>query len=298
MLYTCLGQTFYISAMIVHERNMILQSRHGRPFLIDVSYKKTGTPKPVVVFSHGFKGFKDWGPYNVVADKFAEQDLVFVKFNFSHNGTTIDHPLDFVDLEAFGEDNITKELDDLDVVINWVLSSEFPVDAEETDRSQLYLMGHSRGGGISILKTREDKRVKKLCVWASMSEVGKHWKTDEMERIKREGVIFVPNVRTNQMMPIKWQMYENYFANLGRLYIPGAVKEISVPFLIIHGTKDETVPVEDAQEMHALNKQSRLFLVEGSNHNFKARHPWDSNMPLPKDSELVVEESIRFFKGE
>jgi uncharacterized protein len=283
--------------MVINTHNIILQSRHNRPFLADVCYQENSTAKPVLVFSHGFKGFKDWGPYNAIATKFAGAGFVFVKFNFSHNGTTVDDPLNFVDLEAFGNDNITIELDDLDVVLNWVCSTNFPVAAEEINRSEIYLVGHSRGGGISILKAREDTRVKKLCVWASMSEVGKHWKTDEMERIKREGVIYVPNVRTNQQMPIKWQMYENYFANLSRLYIPGAVKEIEIPFLIIHGTHDETVPVEDAVEMQALNKNARLFLVEGSNHNFKAKHPWDKNNPLPADSDLVVKETISFFKA-
>lgn len=236
------------------------------------------------------------GDPDVIADKFAEQGFVFVKFNFSHNGTTVDHPVDFVDLEAFGNDNITIELDDLDMVINWIFSNDFPVMDNEINRDELYLMGHSRGGGISILKAREDKRIKKLCTWASMSEVGKHWKDDQLSKIKHDGVIYVPNARTNQMMPIKWQMYENYFANLDRLYIPDAVKQITIPFLMIHGTKDETVPVEDAIEMHALNKNSQLYLVEGSNHNFKAKHPWDSKAELPHDSQLVIDETIRFFK--
>jgi pimeloyl-ACP methyl ester carboxylesterase len=287
----------YLPAMITEQRNIILQSRHNRPFLVDVFYENTGHKKPVVVFSHGFKGFKDWGPYNEIAAYFARQGFVYVKFNFSHNGTTIEHPVDFADLEAFGNDNITIELDDLGVVIDWIFSENFPVPVEEMDLSSLYLVGHSRGGGISILKAREDKRVKKLCTWASMSEVGKHWKNGELEKVKQDGVIYVPNARTGQMMPIKWQMYENYFTNLDRLYIPGAVKEISIPFLMIHGSKDETVPVEDAVEMQGWNKNSQLFLVEGSNHNFRAKHPWDSAWPLPHDCEVVLEETVKFFRS-
>lgn len=280
--------------MITRERNLILQSKHGRPFLVDVYYQPDGQPKPLVVFCHGFKGFKDWGAFDIVAEKFAEAGLVYVKFNFSHNGTTVDHPMDFVDLEAFGNDNLSIEMDDLGVVIDWVCSSAFPVSSNNVDTGKLYLMGHSRGGGISILKAHEDKRVKKVCTWASVNEFSKYWTQDELDKIKREGVVFIGNARTKQLMPIKWQMYENYFANLPRLFVPDAVRALTIPFLIIHGTDDETVPYAAAVEMHQWNKSAQLFLLEHSNHNFGTRHPYTATT-LNEDMEDVVNASIDFF---
>ena len=67
----------------------------GKPILIDVTYKANTQRKQVVVFCHGFKGFKDWGPFNKMASHFANHDIVFVKFNFSYNGTTPDDILNF-----------------------------------------------------------------------------------------------------------------------------------------------------------------------------------------------------------
>ncbi|MDB5281279.1 MAG: hypothetical protein JWO06_354 [Bacteroidota bacterium] len=264
--------------------------------MADVYYVADGKKKPVIVFSHGYRGFKDWGPFDLIAEKFAEAGFVYVKFNFSHNGTTIDHPVDFVDLEAFGNDNISIELDDLGVVIDWVFSNDFPIEEIECDKDRIYLLGHSRGGGISILKAREDKRVTKLCTWASLNEVSKYWTKEQLEQIKRDGVIFLPNTRTKQMMPIRWQMYENYYANLNRLFIPDAVRQLGIPFLIIHGTEDETVPVSCAVEMETWNSHAKLLLIEKGNHNFGARHPWTQGN-LPPDSEKVVNETIRFYKG-
>ncbi len=280
--------------MVTGERNVILQSKHGRAFLADIIYRNHGVKKPIVIFSHGYRGFKDWGPFNLIAEKFAEAGLVFVKFSFSHNGTTIDHPEEFVDLEAFGNDNISIELDDLDVVVNWVSSPAFPLNDIEIDKERIFLLGHSRGGGISILKAREDKRVKKLCTWAGISEVSKYWTPEQLEQIKRDGVIYLPNKRTNQMMPIRWQMYEDYFTHKDRLFIPDAVRQLDIPFLIVHGTKDETVPVANAIEMHGWNKAARLFLVEGGNHNFGGKHPW-LETGLPEDLEDVVAETVDFY---
>jgi pimeloyl-ACP methyl ester carboxylesterase len=180
-------------------------------------------------------------------------------------------------------------------VITWVCSDLFTVAQTEVDTEQLYLMGHSRGGGITILKTKEDIRVKKICTWASVNEFSKYWTAEELEKIKRDGVVFVGNARTKQSMPIKWQLYENYFANLSRLFIPDAVKQLQIPFLIIHGTNDETIPVDAAIEMNKWNNKSELFLLEHSNHNFGGKHPYNENTLTP-DLQTAVQATINFFK--
>lgn len=282
--------------MMMQHRNIVLQSKHNRPFLADVYYCADGTTKPVVIFCHGFKGFKDWGPFDLIAERFARAGFIFIKFNFSHNGTSVDHPLDFVDLEAFGNNNMSIEMDDLGVVIDWVTSGSFTANATEVNTDKIYLLGHSRGGGIAILKAQEDPRVKKLCTWASVNEFGKYWKKDEMEKIEREGVIFVGNARTNQQMPLYWQLYQNYFDNLQRLHIPTAVKQIQIPFLIIHGTEDETVPYAAALEMNQWNKQTQLLLLEHANHNFGGKHPYLTNA-LTDDLEDAVTATIDFYKS-
>ncbi len=281
--------------MITRERNLILQSKHGRTFLVDVYYKKDGRKKPVVIFSHGFKGFKDWGPFDVVAEKFATEGFVYVKFNFSHNGTTVDHPVDFVDLEAFGNDNLSIEMDDLGTVIDWIFSEQFPIGKTEWDGDKLCLMGHSRGGGLSILKTKEDTRIKKVCTWGSPNEFSKYWTQEELDKIKEEGVAFIGNARTRQMMPIKWQMYENYFANLPRLFVPDVVKQMQIPFLIVHGTEDETIPVQAAIDMHSWNEKSELLLLEKGNHSLGGKHPY-TEKNLSGDLEKATNATIEFFK--
>jgi predicted alpha/beta-fold hydrolase len=131
--------------MIENKRNVILQGTDNRPILIDITNPKQINKKKVIVFSHGFKGFKDWGPFNHIAKEFAFQGFTLVKFNFSHNGTTIEDPTNFGNLEAFGNNNFCKELDDLGFVLDWVENNLNP--------NEISLFGHSRGGGISMLKT-------------------------------------------------------------------------------------------------------------------------------------------------
>jgi hypothetical protein len=71
--------------------------------------EKTSGSWPILVFAHGFKGFKDWGHWQKIAESFAAACFAFLKFNFSHNGTNPNNPAEFSDLEAFGQNNFSKE---------------------------------------------------------------------------------------------------------------------------------------------------------------------------------------------
>src|SRR4051812_24773219 len=103
------------------KKNIVIDGSAGKPVSLDIFYLKDQKPKPIVIFSHGFKGFKDWGHFDMVAERFASAGLIFIKFNFSHNGVTVQDPLNFGDLEAFGNNNYTIELDDLKKVMDWAL---------------------------------------------------------------------------------------------------------------------------------------------------------------------------------
>ena len=105
-------------------KNIILAGASSKPVALDIFYTEAETAKPVVIYAHGFNGFKDWGNADIFAAQFAAAGYVFVKFNFSHNGTTPEQPQDFVDLEAFGNNNYTKQLYDVNAVVNWVCGSE------------------------------------------------------------------------------------------------------------------------------------------------------------------------------
>lgn len=272
-------------------KNCVIKGSQQKDIVLDVFFNSNTIPKPIIIFSHGFKGFKDWGHFDLLAKTFAEENFVFVKFNFSHNGTTKEHPIDFFDLEAFGNNNYSIELNDLGKVIDWVLSTE--ILANEIDIKQLNLLGHSIGGGITILKACEDKRVNKIMTWAAVSDFIKRIKEYDLKEWKEKGVLFSMNTRTNQQMPMYYQFYENLLGNKGRLDIIASANKLSTPFLIIHGTMDEAVPFEEAQLLHNCGKHSELILIEGAGHTFGAKHPFDGNL-LPVHSEIAVKKTIEF----
>jgi uncharacterized protein len=276
-------------------KNILLDGANGKTIAADIFYEAGQDKKPVVIYAHGFNGFKDWGNFDIIAKQFAEAGFLFIKFNFSHNGTTPEKPEDFVDLEAYGNNNYTTELDDLQVVINWTLDVKNP-NAKNIDPEKLFLIGHSRGGGIVIIKAAEDVRVQAIATWASVAACKTPWGTwneEKMNEWKQTGVQYYSNARTKQQMPLYYQLYEDYKANRKRLDILQALKNMPIPVLICHGTKDEAVPVEQARLLQHAKPGAELFLIE-SDHVFGRKHPWTADH-LPEAMQQVVDKTIGFF---
>lgn len=260
--------------------NIVKSNHHQKPILTDVFYKKNKIKKPIVVFCHGYKGYKDWGAWNLAASTFANSNLFFVKFNFSHNGGTVSDPIDFPDLEAFGNNNFTIELDDLEDVIEWVLNN--PDFKNEIDTENITLIGHSRGGGIVSIKASEYTKITKLITWSGVSDYGERFpKGEQLQTWKKQGVSYVLNSRTNQKMPYLYQFYQNFKDNEERLTIKKAVSKLKIPLLIVHGEHDEVVVPAEAKNMHSWSPKSELIIIKEMNHTLGCKQPWKhSSMPI------------------
>lgn len=279
--------------MIKIVKNSSIPGKHNKPIITDVFYLENSKPKPIVIFCHGYKGFKDWGAWDLVAKAFAKAGFFFIKFNFSHNGGTIENPIDFSDLEAFGNNNYIKELDDLETVIHWITSAD-SIYKNHINTLDITLIGHSRAGGIATIKASEDSRITRLITWASVSDYKNRFpKGDAFTTWEKLGVYHILNGRTKQQMPHYFQFYTSYIENEKRLTIREAVKRIKIPHLIIHGDSDPTVDLSEAKHIHKWNSNSELYLAKDANHVFGSKHPWDQHY-IPKDLQTITEKSIEF----
>lgn len=267
-----------------------IEGSKGKPILVDITHKNNGSLKPIILFCHGFKGFKDWGHFNLIAKEFAENNFVFVKFSFSHSGTTAEHPIDFVDLDAFGKNNFSLELEDTERVLDFIVKN---ISSFEGNPNHITLIGHSRGGGISILKAANDYRIHRLVTWASIKDINNFFKNYAIDIWKSNGIEYTYNARTKQNMPLFYQLYEDYSQNKEQLNILKAAKTISIPWLIIHGTTDSSVKVECANKLHQCNQKSKLILIQNADHTFGGKHPWNSE-ELPNFTKILTKETIQF----
>lgn len=272
-------------------RNIIIQNPETKPFLADIYYPEEEGICPLVIFVHGYKGYKDWGAWDLMARKIAEAGFAFVKFNFSHNGTTLESPSEFGDLEAFGNNNFSKEISDYDTVINHFVKDK------KIDTEKIAIMGHSRGGGISVIKAFEDDRVKTLITLAGVSHFGYRFPSgDRLEHWEKTGVMHTENTRTQQQMPHYFQFYQDYKANEERFSVQHAAQHLEIPYLIVQGTNDEAIKEKEAFLLNEWAKNSELYLIENANHVFGAKEPWTQEQ-MPPDLHTAAEKIIEFLKA-
>jgi dipeptidyl aminopeptidase/acylaminoacyl peptidase len=70
---------------------------------------------------------------------------------------------------------------------------------------------------------------------------------------------------------IKKAFYDEFFA----LSIEKSIKKFKKPVLIVHGTEDEAIPLEEAENLFKMaNRPKKLVIIKGANHGFKKRNHW------------------------
>ena len=253
---------------------------NNRNSLIDLEIPKNFNCE-LIVFVHGFMGFKDWGAWSLMQNYFTEKGFGFCKYNATHNGGTIENGIDFPDEQAFGENTYSKELNDLILVLDWLETKiEVPY--------YLNLIGHSRGGGIVLLASNEDKRIQKTVTLAAICDIASRFPIGEaLIDWKKSGVRYVANSRTKQNLPNYYSFYEDFKANEERLNIQKACESIAVPVLVIHGDQDTSVPISEGEQIANWLK-TELITIPATDHVFGATHPWNKDT-LPEKLEEVCE---------
>lgn len=276
---------------MITSNNNIIKGENNRDILLDFEYLESSTPLPVVVFCHGYKGYKDWGAWSLMGSAFAKAGFLFIKFNYSHNGGTVEQPIDFPDLDAFGNNNYSKEVRDTVTVLDWIENSQLPIDS-----TQINLIGHSRAGGITTIVTAKDSRISKLITLAAVANYAERFPNGKaLENWKENGVMYVKNGRTKQEMPLFYQFYEDFVQNEEALTIIKQAEKIKQPHLILHGENDTTVLVYDALAIHKASPNSQLKLIREANHTLGASHPWESSL-LPAHLREAIQCMINFLR--
>jgi dienelactone hydrolase len=245
------------------------------PILLDVRSGGRATPRPAVLVLHGFKGFKDWGMFPVLAERLARAGMTAVSFNLSGSG--VDDSGEFSLPDQFGHATFSGDLHDLDAVV--VALSEGGLGVPTP--TSIGIVGHSRGGGVAVLHTAYDARVRALVTWSAVGSVAR-WSPEEIAEWRSEGALQIANARTGQVLPLYTDALDDIEENeASSLNIAAAAAQITIPWLIVHGAEDETVPVREADALAKANRRgdSQLLRIEGAGHTFGAVHPFQGSTP-------------------
>ena len=194
----------------------------------------------LIIFVHGFMGFKDWGAWHLVQEYFKEKGFAFCKFNLSHNGGTIQNGIDFPDEESIARNTYSYEVNDIKCISNQI------IQYFET-MPQFHLIGHSRGGGAALLAAKEIGP-KTLSLWASISSIASRFPSNEtLNKWEKDGIRYVENSRTKQALPQYFSLFQDFQENHKRLDIEIAARSLECAVSVFHGKQDKSVDLSEGE---------------------------------------------------
>jgi uncharacterized protein len=259
-----------------------IPSNEGLPIRGDL--EAGDRPRALAILVHGFKGFKDWAFFPWLATRLSQHRMAVCRFNMSRNGIGED-PETFDRLDLFRDDTYSIELADLNSVVRHA-QKEYP-------RLPTFLVGHSRGGGIALLGAADLENVRGVVAWSPISRADR-WDEATKREWREHGSLDIVNQRTRQVMQMSPAVLDDYEANHKRLDILAAVASLSVPVLVVHGARDESVPVDEGRVIASRARDGSLVVIDRAGHTFNAIHPL---VHIPFELTAAAEVSAHFINA-
>ncbi len=244
---------------------------------------------PAIVMAHGFLGFKDWAFFPWLSAFFAQAGFPVLRFNFSGSGMGSAKDGPFQEMENFEKDTITRQVEDLHAVVSRL--EQGGLDSRLPPQKDLFIWGHSRGGGVCLLAAGQCPAVKGVATWATISRVNRYF-YEARQAWRKEGFTSTESSRTGQALRYSLDFLEDA-ENWGKEGdIPAYLNRLEIPVLFVHGSEDASVSPDESESLAAIHPHSHLAILAGADHKFKASHPFTQPPPVLVEA---AQTTVRFF---
>ena len=194
----------------------------------------------IVIIGHGVTGNKDRPLVVGLAEGLGAAGIPALRLSFSGNG---DSGGKFVD------STITKEVEDLGSVIDAV------------GARRICYAGHSMGGAVGVTRAAIDSRIEAIVSLAGRVHTEEFARREFGEETSDAGFMW-----GEERCPLS-SVYMNDMKAIGSVVDLGA--QISVPWLLVHGSEDDVVPIGDSRDILAKATNSpEFFEIAGADHVF------------------------------
>lgn len=208
-----------------------------------------GDNRGLVIVCHGFTGTKEGG------GRALEMGEALGQFGFS---TLL---VDFAGCGnsegAFEDLTLTGQVEDLEAVVACCRREGY---------RKIILNGRSFGGTTAICYAARDKDIDGVCTWAAVARPGELFQHRAKNTFTREGVELINLESEEGSVTLK----KDFLEDLNQHDIPGSAGMLTpCSLMIIHGSADQSVPVEDAELLYSrAGKPKSLVVIKGADHRF------------------------------
>ncbi len=164
----------------------------------------------------------------------------------------------------FSEKRMSKEVDDIKYAIDFLEKKYF--------FKKLFLIGISTGAIDAALYAHSDKRITGVVLLSGVADLkrGVHYDfNDEQIALfkKKKYIIYDRPGKWYHGKKLKKAFYDEFFV----LDVIKLLKKYKKPLLIVHGSKDEAVPIFEAKDLYkTANEPKKLVVISGADHQFSS----------------------------
>jgi pimeloyl-ACP methyl ester carboxylesterase len=227
--------------MEIIKRTMPEEIRNSRGERLDFAYH-AGAPEvsTLVVLGHGVTGNKDRPLVIELAEHLSRAGIHALRLSFAGNGGSEGR---------FEESTVSKEVEDvgalLDALPGWNVG----------------YAGHSMGAAVGVLRATMDSRLRFLISLAGMAHTAAFAEREFGNVTPGSGLMWdKPSCPLSQSFMDDMRRVES---------VIDAARRVNVPWLFVHGSADDVVPIQDSHDLFAVAKEpKRLIELPGADHVF------------------------------
>lgn len=226
-----------------------LSNRAGQ--IIDSTFHPAPNTRYLALLGHGVTGNKDRPLVVGLANELAAHGIPALRFSFCGNGQS---------QGRFEDCTLTSQTEDLVDIL----------DQTYTPDTHIIYIGHSMGAAVgTLVAAKEPTRIQTLVSLAGMVHTAAFFDREFGDATPGSGFMWdEPNC------PLSQKAWDDAHAIETTLH---AAAQVTQPWLFVHGTDDDVVPLSDSQDAHAaalLTNKKQLIERPGESHMFtEAAYP-------------------------
>jgi len=228
------------------ELDVVFRNENREKLVGVLSYPLGRETCPGVILCHGFTSHKDLHFLPALSEALVKEGIAVLRFDCRACG------------RSEGDEHPTYKTMVLDVKA----ALSFLQGQERI--TSIGLGGHSMGGTSVIMAASEVGGVDAVVSFSAVADPYRSAKA------KRKDFTAVDDGYSLQVGSRTFRFSEAWFADASKVKPLEAVRSLAAPLLVVHGTADDRVPLDDGKELFLKSKLPKsLKMIEGAGHMFK-----------------------------
>jgi len=229
------------------KEKVFFENKNGIRLCGLVSDPSNHTDNPLIVMCHGFSTNKEGRTNTRLEEIFNAHNMATLRFDFFGHGES----------EGLFEDvTISEAAEDVQAALAFIGRQGY---------KKIGLFGSSFGGLASLLAASQTSSFFTLALKSPVSDYPglliARGQEPDVSSWKKSGYI---SIRGADGSPLR--LNYSFYEDAEKIRGYEAAKKINIPTLIVHGDKDETVPLEQSKISAGLMGDCRLEIIRGADH--------------------------------